>query len=808
MKKVLILFVLFAGFAFQITAQQKILVPYSSESIIESELVSKITSSEIFEQLREKKYLKQLNPGIEDEKLDNIILTIYFDEKPAPSELNSIENIGVKLFPESWIPAMQNHPYGFMIAKVPVDKVNILLSENAVVKIGSAETLLEPNNNQGTTSIKANLLWNEGYTGTGVKVAVLDSGLDTEPINSDLPTTIEKRDYSNYPTSIDNNVENTVSGHGTHVTGSVLGRGNLSSSNTINGGGSYKGSAPNADLVFLKIGGDVNSSATGAAIIAAIQSAVDTFNANVITMSYGGWYAHHDGSSPEEQTVDWAHSQGVPVFMSAGNEGSNGRHYSGIVNANSETDFIQVNVTNAGVNNTALFFNLVWSDGSARNNLSLNYYDNNFIPLPSIIKEPTIESFRGTESQYSNYNLYVLSGNSTFYLKVVNPSNVNQFFHIYDRWGARVSFQTPDPFYTIGQPASADNCIAVGAYTSSTNWTNYAGSSINYSIVGLLNDIAYFSSRGPRIDGLLKPNITAPGSAIISIRDRDVLFTPNNFWVDNDGVVGGDANYYVMQGTSMASPIAAGAVALLLQKYPGATPLQIYNAIQDNALSDSFTGSVPNNTWGYGKLDIDAASSESELPVELTSFSAKTIGSLIKLSWSTSTEINNYGFEIERKLNVKGHTPDEWTKIGFVEGNGNSNSTKNYSFEDRNLSADKYLYRLKQIDNDGQFEYSEIIEVDLGVPTKYELTQNYPNPFNPSTIISWQSPIAGHQTLRVYDILGNEVVNLVDEYREAGRYEVEFNGHSDEGQNLSSGVYLYHLQSGDFVQTKKMILMK
>jgi flagellar hook assembly protein FlgD len=88
------------------------------------------------------------------------------------------------------------------------------------------------------------------------------------------------------------------------------------------------------------------------------------------------------------------------------------------------------------------------------------------------------------------------------------------------------------------------------------------------------------------------------------------------------------------------------------------------------------------------------------------------------------------------------------------------------------------------------------------------LTQNYPNPFNPSTIISWQSPIAGHQTLRVYDILGNEVVNLVDEYREAGRYEVEFNGHSDEGQNLSSGVYLYHLQSGDFVQTKKMILMK
>ena len=103
----------------------------------------------------------------------------------------------------------------------------------------------------------------------------------------------------------------------------------------------------------------------------------------------------------------------------------------------------------------------------------------------------------------------------------------------------------------------------------------------------------------------------------------------NNFWVDNDGVVGGNSNYYVMQGTSMATPITAGAVALLLQKFPGASPLQIYNAIQDSAFTDSFTGSVPNNTWGYGKLDINAASSESELPVELTSFSATTIGSTV-----------------------------------------------------------------------------------------------------------------------------------------------------------------------------------
>jgi hypothetical protein len=294
---------------------------------------------------------------------------------------------------------------------------------------------------------------------------------------------------------------------------------------------------------------------------------------------------------------------------------------------------------------------------------------------------------------------------------------------------------------------------------------------------------------------------------MISIRDRDVLFTPNNFWVDNDGVVGGDANYYVMQGTSMASPIAAGAVALLLQKYPGATPLQIYNAIQDNSFTDSFTGSVPNNTWGYGKLDINAASSESELPVELTSFTAIKIGSTVKLNWNTATEINNYGFEIERKVSSLQSINYNFERIGFISGNGNSNSPNSYSYQDNSVSAGKYLYRLKQIDNDGQYEYSEVIEIDLGLPNKFELSQNYPNPFNPSTKIKYSIPNVGsglaQTVLKVYDVLGNEVAILVNEYKPAGSYEVTFDASS-----LSSGIYFYKLHSGTFFETKKMLLIK
>jgi subtilisin family serine protease len=246
----------------------------------------------------------------------------------------------------------------------------------------------------------------------------------------------------------------------------------------------------------------------------------------------------------------------------------------------------------------------VWSDSVNRNNLSLKYYNSSQVELTTVTRYTTTESARGTESHYSNYGFYVPSGSGTYYLRVVNPSNVSQFFHIYDVWGARVTFQTPDPFYTVGQPSTADYCLSVGAHTSRINWTASNGSSFSYNGAGALNDIAPFSSRGPRIDGMIKPNITAPGSAIISMRDRDVLNVSNNFWVDDDGTLGGNANYYVMQGTSMATPLAAGSVALILQKFPGVSPSEIYDAIQNNSVVDAITGSVPNNTWGYGKLDV------------------------------------------------------------------------------------------------------------------------------------------------------------------------------------------------------------
>ena len=204
-------------------------------------------------------------------------------------------------------------------------------------------------------------------------------------------------------------------------------------------------------------------------------------------------------------------------------------------------------------------------------------------------------------------------------------------------------------------------------------------------------------------------------------------------------------------------------------------------------------------------LAIDNFLIDNVLPVELTSFSATTIGKDVKLNWNTATEINNYGFEVERSV-VKG----EWDKIGFINGNGNSNSPKNYSFVDNNLpagrqgvSAGKYSYRLKQIDNDGQFEYSKTIEVDMNGVKKYELSQNYPNPFNPTTTISYILPQSGMVRLTLYNILGQEIRTLVNEVKEAGTHTFNF-----DASDLNSGVYVYKIESGSFTQTKKMTLVK
>ena len=205
----------------------------------------------------------------------------------------------------------------------------------------------------------------------------------------------------------------------------------------------------------------------------------------------------------------------------------------------------------------------------------------------------------------------------------------------------------------------------------------------------------------------------------------------------------------------------------------------------------------------------------SVIPVELTSFTSSVIENDVTLSWQTATETNNQGFQIERRK-TQDERSEDWNSIGFVNGNGTTTEPQSYSFADKNLEAGRYQYRLKQIDFDGTFEYSNVIEVEIVGPLKFSLEQNYPNPFNPSTKIKYtiptspsSSPFAkgrnevGFVTLKVYDVLGKEIVTLVNEEKPSGHYEINF-----DASNLASGIYYYQLRAGEFVETKKMTLLK
>ncbi|MFZ1280236.1 MAG: M28 family peptidase [Ignavibacteriaceae bacterium] len=186
------------------------------------------------------------------------------------------------------------------------------------------------------------------------------------------------------------------------------------------------------------------------------------------------------------------------------------------------------------------------------------------------------------------------------------------------------------------------------------------------------------------------------------------------------------------------------------------------------------------------------------IPVELVSFTSSIINNSVNLNWITATELNNSGFDIEKSIDNT-----SWNKIGFVNGNGTSTEIHNYSFADQTPFVGTSYYRLKQIDFDGTTEYSNIIEVTFGAISEFALDQNYPNPFNPSTKINYSIKEKSNVELKIFDLLGGEVATLVNEEKSPGNYEVIF-----DASNLSSGVYLYTIKAGSFVQTRKMLLMK
>ena len=219
--------------------------------------------------------------------------------------------------------------------------------------------------------------------------------------------------------------------------------------------------------------------------------------------------------------------------------------------------------------------------------------------------------------------------------------------------------------------------------------------------------------------------------------------------------------------------------------------------------SSGWSTTTPGATWNIqpDNLAVDI-NGDDNIPVELTSFTAITDNGVVELSWITATETNNQGFEVQRSAG------GEFETIAFVNGHGTTTQTQVYSYADRSVNVGAYSYRLKQVDFDGTYEYSSVVEVDVPAPAVFALDQNYPNPFNPSTMITFRLAVDSKVSMTVFNVLGQEVASLLNSNLVAGSHQVNFDASS-----LNSGVYMYRIEAAgidgtNFVDVKKMILTK
>lgn len=650
---------------------------------------------------------------------------------------------------------------------IALDRISDLLVQPEVSSIhGPRQVSIQ--NDVSVTEIRATQARQQyGVTGKGVIVGVIDTGIDwrhQDFRNADGTTRIkalldlsepgtDKAGGTLYTEQEINNALNGIGtvkqkdlvGHGTHVAGSAAGNGRATGNSVP--AGTYIGVAPDADLVIIKanrvegINFDRNDYIPSMEFIRDFaRSANKPF---VINISSGGNFGPHDGTDPIEEAIDVllteANSKCKAIVVSAGNDGNDNIHASGTFGSgitNIETRFTVPTYTpNADTQNDYVLFE-GWYKGT------LNYSVK--VTSPTGISSSTVSSGNEWGNDTSDGAIYIYNakngkssnGDKQILVQVYDftaskpPKQGVWKILIYgssgrfDFWMAGNSMNADltsnvDNTMIVGTPATAQRAITVGSYITKRNWTDLNGNNLQNS--GLtIGAISSFSSPGPTRDGRVKPEISAPGELIAAAYSVDAPPTAtysifsSSYTQWPNAYIARDGKHALTQGTSFSAPHVAGAIALMVQQFPNKTATELRQAIIATARTDGFTGAVPNNKWGYGKLDVMA--SLQLLPVD---------------------EANDEPF----------------------------------------------------------------------VPEQIELRQNYPNPFNPSTTIAYLVNERIDVQISVINILGQNIRNLFSGMQNPGNYQIVWDGKDEVGQAVSSGIYFYRLDAGNFSQTRKMILL-
>ena len=426
-----------------------------------------------------------------------------------------------------------------------------------------------------------------------------------------------------------------------------------------------------------------------------------------------------------------------------------------------------------------------------------NYYFSNSVPGNGAPLEPTFNWIDPVASGHTLVSTWTTGGQGDddyfqipdigfdfyFFGTAYRTNNVyigsNGYITFGDGNTDYVSYKLPDPF-------APSNMIALAEADLDCSTSIYADAHVYYG--GNANQFV-----------ITWVHAHAIGDATTYVSFQIILF-PN-------GNASSNSTYINQYNDALSSALATNSIvhtcSIGLNNGDGSEGMNYrYNGTR----GPMYTGIASPN--GVNALSLGYGPNTGALPVELSSFSSNVSGRTVNLLWTTSSEINNSGFDIERQSSSSNNQFTEWTKIGFVKSLGTKNSLSRYNFQDNKLDVGKYNYRLKQIDVNGNYKYYTLNNsVQIGLPSNYNISQNYPNPFNPTTKIDYQLPADSKVTLIIYDMLGREMNKLVNETQKAGFYTVQFNA-----INFASGIYFYRMianaNNQNIVLTKKMSLIK
>jgi subtilisin family serine protease len=748
-----------------------------------------------------------------------------------------------------------------MTARCPLGLLSALLHTPGVQRVEVAERC-EPLLDQSIPDVNASSVRTVpppsfgGQTGAGVLVGIVDSGIDwnhDDFKHADGTTRLVSlwdqtsaagpapggftygREWT--PAEIDAGTctETDADGHGTHVMGIIGGDG----SGTGNGQPQYQyvGLAPEADLCVVKTTFATSDIVDGVSYV--FQKAASMGKQAVVNLSLGTQSGPHDGTHDMDVMLNALTGPGRIITASGGNKGLDNLHGKVFVapaTPQSMTLIVPSYSKNPGTSTDYLLFSGWYRFGdwvsitiTSPNGITLGPVN----PAQQLTGQNTGDGYLNiynatTSPSNGDHEIYIEifdafvnkppePGTWTFTFSPVTITSTGRVdMYLYGNLlggaGALAMWdQGLDPEGVVGSPGDADSVIAAAAHTTKDCWNSIDGNRYCWNPRPPLGDIADFSSHGPRRDGVLKPDLSAPGFGVASCKSS--AYAPPAALIVPDGV------HYVEAGTSMSAPHVAGTAAVLLAQpaWAGSAPSRVKSRLQSTARSDAFTGSVPNVTWGYGKLDVASALAPlftltvpyppkgAYLPPGKPDSIGVVTGSLTADSVVVDLSLDGGASYPVRAGTLYDVAPGPPRFLSFFV----SDSLITTEARARAVATSGVATATAYSDSLFLILAPVAVEQEASpAAPRFTLFPNSPNPFNPRTTLLFELPRGGRVSLRVFDAGGRLVRTLVDEPLPAGRFRTVWDGTDNRGAAVGSGVYLYAITTEGKTLTRKMTLLK